>query len=275
MRTGLRSTARRSGHAVLPSVVATAICLIAPQSPALHGARAVGDEDWPFVVKLGDRCTGVLVDPRVVVYAGHCGTEFSEVRLGTQPSSRVAVRRCVAHADSFPGTPQDIALCVLSEPLAVPVPRLPRGCSKDRVALGARVTVVGYGLDALGQAGKRESVAETLSLGDMATIGAPGTGICDGDSGSPALACRGAGHSDCLVLGIASATTSPSCGARPGRFVLLEPMRRWIEEQSGVQLPQAECAEPPRRRGLRAGAALLLGLIGAALWRRLLSKKPR
>ncbi len=269
--TGSRvGVSRKIRVAALPGLLSGALFGLPHEAHALYGARSVDESAWPFVVQLDERCTGVIIHPLVVVYAGHCGTAFTEVRLSGRQVRRVPLVKCQAHRNAFAGTREDIAFCVLSLPAEVPLPRLPAGTEGHINLVGRHATVVGFGTDAVGRLGKREMTVQVLSIGrtaGMASIGAPGKGICEGDSGAPALDCAGLSDAPCTVLAIASATTSPRCEERPAQFVLLGPARAWIEENSGIRLTADSTGEKavPKRQDWTLALAMLVGLAFAAL----------
>ena len=53
-----------------------------PPTSEIYGGTNVATCGWPTTVSLGGSCTGTLVHERVVIYAAHCGTGYSSVRLG-------------------------------------------------------------------------------------------------------------------------------------------------------------------------------------------------
>ena len=89
----------------------------APSSPALelsiYGGEPTGECRWSNVVSLGQRCSGVLVHPELVLYAAHCGVDIQEIRYdgGTR-----SVAQCAAFPGAQPGG-TDLAFCRLREPV--------------------------------------------------------------------------------------------------------------------------------------------------------------
>src|SRR4051812_32383143 len=63
--------------------------LVSPADERIVGGLDITAADPSAVVaSLDDRCSGVLVHPRVVAYAGHCGSQFTSVTFST-PSGAV------------------------------------------------------------------------------------------------------------------------------------------------------------------------------------------
>src|SRR5688572_9042182 len=52
----------------------------------IYGGAPVGACGWPTTVSLGGSCTGTLVHPQVVLYAAHCGDDYSSIRFGEKVS---------------------------------------------------------------------------------------------------------------------------------------------------------------------------------------------
>jgi pimeloyl-ACP methyl ester carboxylesterase/adenylate kinase family enzyme len=145
---------------------------------------------------MGGSCSGALIHPEVVVYAGHCGTGFGDVRFGDDASSGyvVATTGCVRHpmwSGAF--SEWGYALCTLAAPVTdvAIVPPL-MGCETDILVPGRPVVVVGWGWSSEGAGAgvKRQVPGELSSLmfgGTSIAIDGlmDGQGACPGDSGGP------------------------------------------------------------------------------------------
>ena len=93
---------------------------------------------------VGDSCSGVLVHPRVVLYASHCGTAVKEVAV---QDTRLASEYCESFPSAGGVVAKDLAYCVLASPAAVNTAVAPApGCEEGSVQLGTSLTIKGRGL---------------------------------------------------------------------------------------------------------------------------------
>lgn len=210
--------------------------------PVLHGRRAE-DCEWPAVAALGT-CSGVLVHPRVVVYAAHCGSSMEEVRFGgdaNNPILTVATSFCRALPASQLGDGSDLAACVLAEPAeGIEPARILAGCELAALQEGAAVTMVGFGAD--GPHGvfgtQRTGVSTIASVGDELLLDSRGVDTCHGDSGGPLFLEyeEPDGTVAPRVVGITSAGTSTECGTGMSHYVNLTRKLSWLEEATGADV---------------------------------------
>jgi secreted trypsin-like serine protease len=223
---------------------------------------------FPTVVRV-DLCSGVLVDPGLVLTAAHCiqdGAAAAYVHFGDNhlQSERTVPAACHAHPEYDGQNPAfDIAYCALDEPV-VDLPLIPilEGCEADALQVGQQVELVGFGManDGLGPGPKRQVTAQITDLSSQVLqIGGGGLDTCFGDSGGPVLVPLADGS--WRVGGLTS--RGDNCGDG-GEYVSLPQHVDWIESQSGLDLtpcydqhgnwsPSGSCSEVPVAPELSAG----------------------
>ena len=187
-------------------------------------------------------CTGVVVAPRVVLSAAHCGAEITRILIGDQVTPSivgrvVAVRQAVIHPRyrAHPFNENDINVLILDAPAAIPPAPL---ATAAQLAAAEMVHLVGFGYNdptlPKGFGEKREvnvpigplkrSDADNLSQFEALTgfhadyefvAGRKGLGkdSCNGDSGGPAYIDTDTGL---VVAGLTSRATRDAdvnCGA--------------------------------------------------------------
>jgi hypothetical protein len=207
------------------------------------GGRETAPCEWPAVVNLGG-CSGVLVHPRVVVYAAHCGIPIGEVRFGThasEPTLTVRTRFCRGIGGATLGDGTDLAACVLSEPVqGIEPARIMAGCEVDALREGQAVTLVGFGDESPnGTFGtQRVGVSRIEAIGDDILLNSSGVDTCHGDSGGPLFMdyLASDGTVTPRVIGITSAGTEQDCGTGLSHYVNLTRKLGWLEEVTGVDV---------------------------------------
>ncbi|NOY94377.1 MAG: trypsin-like serine protease [Deltaproteobacteria bacterium] len=175
---------------------------VQPQTAAIAGGVAAGACDYPSVVELRSAtslCSGVLVAPRVVLYAGHCGADIVRITFGSAGSStdRQTPTRCFVHPrfaarEGYDWLDYDFAVCELPVAVDLPVVPIVMGCEVDQVVPGAAAVLVGFGRTPSGGSGVKHSAnGEVVGMllaarRSVIVFGAtPAEGICPGDSGGP------------------------------------------------------------------------------------------
>ncbi len=219
---------------------------VLPPSPIAGGNVALPCQ-FPAVVSYRagqERCSGVLVHPRVMLTAAHCIDQPpTEVRFGetfAANEGRRDVESCATAPewDEDRSAADDFAYCVLTQPYeGVPVAMALSGCEASQLRAGATAMLVGYGVtptgDSFGQ--KRYVVTRTaedpradglISIGDAQANG------CIGDSGGPAYLQLEDGS--WRVLGIS--VLSPGCGEGASAYLTGERFIDWVAAQTQLDL---------------------------------------
>ena len=235
--------------------VAAVLHACAPAGALVGGAQTLSNPSArPIVMIVGSRgnfCTGTAIARDLVLTAAHCveaGADYKLVEFDAQRQPKLRDVATVARHPQFSlqtllahRATADVALIKLATPLAVaPAPLMG---ARERVAVGERFAVHGYGVAARGD-GKSSG---TLRAATLTATGKPGNlqirladpetggeraglGACTGDSGAPVFQDTGG---RLALIGVVSWSTGPGgstgCGGLTG-VTPLELYRGWIVE---------------------------------------------
>ncbi len=263
-----------------------ALALLLPSTAAF--GQVVGGSDAPagkwddaaavYFGGGGPGCTGVLIAPNVALTAGHCIGGISRIMVGSNDLNNegesIPVMREIEYPSSFRN--YDIGVLVLADDATTVEPRtIASGCVRDQwIEDGAEVVIVGYGAlntDGTGQTNILQEAYTTITDHDCApatdgcnssvspdgelTAGGMGIDSCFGDSGGPLYLVTPRGE---FLVGIVSRGVQaggPLCG-QGGIYGRPDAIVDWIEEQTGVDLPEPICnfAPEPSARAIEVVA---------------------
>jgi hypothetical protein len=232
-----------------------------PAPPPIVGGVSAWPCDWPSAVLLesnGLICTGTLVSSRIVLYAAHCGVDFTRVILGESfGNGRYApIARCEQYSPGDAVRADDFAYCELARPInRVPVAPVLYGCEGEALTPGSEVTIVGFGQDDDSLSG-RKHYAETVYNGvedggfeaGMLSVGGDGTSASFGDSGGPAFLRMDDGS--WRSFGIVSG--GPAAGM-PVYYVDMRTTVEWVESTSGYDITPCHAADGTWEPGFECG----------------------
>jgi hypothetical protein len=220
-----------------------------PPESRIYGGAPVGACGWPTTVSLGGSCSGTLVHPEVVIYAAHCGDDYTSVRFGEKISGgqgrNVPVSFCEIYPAGGPGNGRDYAFCKLAQPVTdVPIVPIAMGCETDEIAPGKAVTMVGFGEADNGPYGTKRwvnSTVSSISAQREVFIGGAGKDTCQGDSGGPVFMQVDDGNGPSWrVFGITS--YGGACGGG-GYYSQMHHGVAWFEDMSGEDLTPCHDAD--------------------------------
>lgn len=198
-------------------------------------------------------CSGTLIHPQVVLYAGHCGVAstviFGEHWQGLELKSFSKTMPHPAGNTGFapPNTSMDWAFAVLEEPITgTPVIPVAAGAELDTlIQEDAPILHVGYSANNAKAPTKivdhhlkwaKNRIARLKDATIATGAGSGGVTACPGDSGGPMLAKTKEGG--WRVVGISSSKTG-ACGASmtSNAYARVRPeLLAWVEKESGIDI---------------------------------------
>jgi len=237
-----------------------------PVSPIWNGTEA-GTCDWPSVVQMEESCSGTLVHPEVVIYAGHCGPGYAYVNFGEGGDNLAFSVETEFCASSGFETGHDYSVCKLKEPvLNVPIVPILMGCETEALKVGGTVTMIGFGEaeDPKPYGIKRvaHSIIQDFADNEILVQSDDGMDTCYGDSGGPVMIQLGDGT--WRVFGITSYGVTEDCGSGTW-YSMMHIDLKWFEDQVGIDItpchtpdgvwdPGPECGGFPKDPGTGVGA---------------------
>jgi hypothetical protein len=282
-----------------------------PSSNVFGGAK-VGACGWPTVVGLliqtptGGRsfCSGTLVAPDIVLYAGHCGAQVTAIGFGEdvralwygpippgggsgQPQRTVRPVYCKVDPE-FTGRPfidgHDFAYCKLPTPITdLPIVPIAMGCETAQLRAGQPVTYVGLSSSSSnGTIGLKNAAVGAFQRLDntgrsgvdlLLSRGAQ-AGTCEGDSGGPLMATVAPapdGAPQWRLIGVLTGAIGSRlvCDSSNDGTAVHQPAWRavpWIERDAGVDITPCFDASGAWAPDARCRAVPLQPAAGAGAW---------
>ena len=202
---------------------------------AIRDGQVARSCDLPAVLSVEDKCSAVLLSPRLVAYAGHCGLDIHTMQLARDGNvEALSLTECRSPYQTPPNP--DVAFCVLDAPVSgIPMAPILPECLRPSDWSGTEVLVAGYGLDGpTGTAGTKKFFSGTIEsytdTGIAIDVGDGGT--CSGDSGGPVYVKRG---DSWYALGVVSHGDASGCDTAMVFATPLAPWQQWVEDQLGVR----------------------------------------
>lgn len=143
-------------------------------------------EEVVYISMSGSRCTATLVGERVIITAAHCVNNGQTATFQVKQNQYSS--RCT-RSSLYPGQDHDVALCKTDRVVAGVKPA---SVDAERLQIGERVTLLGYGCTRPGGGGGndgtlRYGTAEVVGFSNYDVVTQKGAALCFGDSGGPMM----------------------------------------------------------------------------------------
>ena len=253
---------------------------LAVREQPVVGGQATPTCAWPTAVHFSTLgCTGTLVHPLLITLAAHClesgrGTPdhafLGDTEDESGPGRLAPIERC--EKKDWANDREDMAYCLLKEPVQAAIIPIMYGCELDLLQAGARATLVGFGYveattPSPGER-KRWTHAPIVEVRQKTIdVGEPGHSNCFGDSGGPAYFQLPDGS--WRVFGVTSTTTPNDEGVpctREGTWALTPHYVPWIEETSGLDVTPCYRADGTWDPGPDCGSVPLDPELSGGTW---------
>lgn len=235
--------------------------------PTIFEGDEAGTCAWPtavLVTRPQALCSGTLIHPEVVVFAGVCGFDGStEILFGENrqdPRATVSPAQCFVNPDysGISDGADNIAVCRLASPVDLPATPPLLGCELNELQVGREVAVVGFGEFNANSTGnfamekKRWGLTEITGVSEsnnVATLGGGGEPSgCASDNGGPGFIQMPDGG--WRTWGLMS--SSAGCGT-VSTYTLLYKHLPWIEDATDVDVTPCHTADGVWDPGPRCG----------------------
>ena len=228
------------------------------RTDSIIGGQPTAPGAWPAVAWLPAGCTAVMIHPRLIVFAAHCGVVHRQAWFGDDLDLRIddgtlsmpqgdgltsiALERCRTLS---PEVGLDLGYCMTTTPYrGALAPMASEADVKAAIDTGAPFVLAGFGLTSsdattFGQKQQVEVIDASYTEDIELAIGSVSAGTCRGDSGGPAFVAIDGEHGrQWRVAGVLSGGAVGECGM--GYYTALHRHERWLESAVASLRPCAD-----------------------------------